>query len=107
MTISLLKLRDGVKSVGIGNRGRRKGDEGVWKADFLLFFTGPISRFREAGAAVMADSELPRSTRFVTRGTCYSGTCKVPTIPEGISRNPKLNPVVPGGVFTLAPSLRP
>jgi hypothetical protein len=37
----------------------------------------------------------------------YSGTCSVPTMPDGISRNPMLNPVVPGGVFTRAPNTKP
>jgi len=37
----------------------------------------------------------------------YSLTCNVPDWPDGMSRKPTANPGVPGGVFTLSPSVRP
>src|ERR1019366_8649038 len=63
-------------------------------------FRTPACRVRAPGDACLAS---PRRARVPP----YIGTCDVPTIPDGMSRNPMLNPMVPGGVFTRAPKTRP
>ena len=81
---------------------------------------GPLSRLASAlGPALLWASwrERRRLARGVTyepetvierrNWAGYSGTCSVPTVPDGMSRKPMLNPAVPAGVFTRAPSTSP
>jgi len=60
-----------------------------------------------SGCVWVANRRSLRSRFFTISCWPYNGACKVPTMPDGMSRKPTLNPVVPSGVFTRAPKTRP